>query len=235
MAIYAIADLHLSFSNPKPMDIFGDNWVGHEEKIKKVWNELVTEDDTVLLLGDFSWATYLNDAKQDFEYLNNLPGKKIMLKGNHDYWWTTVTNMKNFFKENNINNIEFLQNNSFLVENYIIVGTRGWNLKDEEQDSKMIKRELERLKLSINDGIKKYGNDKEMIVCMHYPPITKSVINNPEKEMFINIMKQYNITKCIYGHLHGESQEEAIEGEYQGINLKLISADYLKFNLLKLN
>ena len=149
MAIYVIADLHLSFEQNKPMDIFGDNCENHAEKIRKSWLDVVKEDDYVIVPGDFSWATYLENTKKDFEYLNNLPGYKIMLKGNHDYWWTTVTNMKKFLKENELSNIDFLYNNSFCIENKILVGTRGWNILDNEDDSKMIKRENARLILSI--------------------------------------------------------------------------------------
>ena len=161
MAIYAIADLHLSFLQDKPMNIFGDNWENHAEKIKKNWIEKVKPEDTVVLAGDFSWAMYLNDTKLDFKYLNDLPGTKILLKGNHDYWWGTLSKMNEFLKENNIENIKFLYNNSYLVENKIIVGSRGWNTLDVDENSKMIKRENARLELSINDGLNKYGADKE--------------------------------------------------------------------------
>ena len=127
MAIYTIADLHLSFGQNKPMNIFGDNWENHEQKIEQNWRNKVSQDDYVILPGDFSWATYLEDAKKDFEYLNNLPGNKILLKGNHDYWWNTLTNMRRFLDENNYINIDFLYNNSYCIENKVIVGTRGWN------------------------------------------------------------------------------------------------------------
>ena len=157
MAIYAIGDLHLSFASPKPMSIFGDNWINHEEKIRTEWLSKVKEVDTVIHPGDFSWAMKLEDTKKDFEYLNNLPGKKIMLKGNHEYWWTTVTNMKKFLEENNFKNIEFLQNNSIEVEDKIICGTRGWTLINQDTDNskKIIARESLRLELSIKDAIQK--------------------------------------------------------------------------------
>ena len=174
MSIYIIGDLHLSFSTNKPMDIFGDNWEKHEEKIKENWIKKVSPEDTVIIPGDFSWATYLEDTCSDFEYLNSLPGNKILLKGNHDYWWTTVTSMKKFLKENNFENIEFLYNNSFLVENKIIVGTRGWiNTNKSQETIKILKRENARLELSIKSGIKDFGENKEIIVFMHYPPFYK--------------------------------------------------------------
>ena len=236
MSLYVIGDLHLAFNENKPMNIFGDNWQNHDEKIKKDWNEKVTNEDTVILLGDFSWSMHLKDTIKDFEYLNSLPGKKILLKGNHDYWWTTVTNMKNFLQENNFQNIDFLHNNCFEIQNKIICGTRGWaiNLEETENSKKMIKREADRLKLSIQDGIQKYGNDKEIIVCMHYPPIMKINVVKGETTPFIDVMKEYNIKRCYYGHLHGSAINEAIEGNVQGINLKLVSADGLDFKLLKI-
>lgn len=229
MAIYVIADLHLSFSQDKPMSIFGENWEGHSEKIKNNWISKVKPEDTVVLPGDFSWAMYLQDTYKDFEYLNSLPGKKLLLKGNHDYWWTTVTNMRNFLKKNKFKNIDFIYNNSYLVENKILTGTRGWNLLDTENSSKMIKRESIRLQLAIEDGIKKYGDDKEIIVFMHYPPIS----NTNRKSEFLKILKQYDIKRCYYGHLHGKSHQDAVEGIVDGIEFKLISADYLNFDIIK--
>lgn len=233
MSIFVIADLHLSFNNPKPMDIFGNNWSGHEEKIRKNWIENVKEEDLVILPGDFSWETYLENTKLDFEYLDKLPGKKIMLKGNHDYWWTTVTNMRKFLEENQFTNIDFLYNNSYEFQNKIICGTRGWSIADEEMDKKLINRELIRLELSLKDSLK-YGENKERIVFMHYPPITKAkIIANQEAE-FVGLMKKYNVKRCYYGHLHGVSIHDAIEGEVEGIQFKLISADGLDFKLLKI-
>lgn len=235
MSIYAIADLHLSFAQNKPMDIFGDNWTNHVEKIKQNWMQKVKENDYVILPGDFSWATYLEDTKKDFDYLNCLPGNKILLKGNHDYWWTTLTRMRNFMQENHFEKIDFLYNNSYCVENKIIVGTRGWNILDNEEDSKMIKRESARLELSIQDGIKKYGNGKEIIAFLHYPPIIQNPIYKNEGNEFIHVLKKYGIKTCYYGHLHGNSHKDAIMGEVNGIDYKLISADYLNFDLEKIN
>ena len=232
MAIYSISDLHLSFGNNKPMDIFGTNWENHIEKIKKDWIKKVTNDDLVLLPGDFSWAMYLNDTYQDFEYLNNLPGKKLLLKGNHDYWWTTLKKMREYLEKNNFKNIDFIYNNGYLFDNKIIVGTRGWQAEDNSEGRKIIKREIIRLELSIKDGIKKYGEDKEIIVCMHYPPFNKY---NEKSMSFLELMKKYNIKTCIYGHLHGEaSHKEAITGIIQNINFEMVSCDYLNFQLKKI-
>lgn len=234
MSIYVIADLHLSFSVNKPMDIFGNNWENHSEKIKNSWIKKVKEEDTVILPGDFSWATYLEETFEDFSFLNNLPGKKIMSKGNHDYWWTTLTSMKRYLTEKGFKNIDFLYNNSFLVEDKIITGTRGWvNSFRSEENYKILRRENERLKLSIQDGIKKFGNDKEIITFIHYPPFYKEAV--PEEIDFIKTMHDYNIKRCYYGHLHSESHKDAIEGNIDGIDYKLISSDYLNFELIKID
>lgn len=234
MAIYTIGDLHLSFSTDKPMDIFGYNWENHAEKIKNDWLSKVKETDTVILPGDFSWATYITEAYEDFKFLNELPGKKIMSKGNHDYWWTTVTSMKRYLKENEFNNIDFLFNNSYLIEDKVIVGTRGWqNSYRVAEDYKILKRENDRLKLSIQDGIKNYGADKEFIAFIHYPPFYKEE-NIPEEIDFIKTLKEYGINRCFYAHLHGESHRDAIEGIVDGIEYKLVSSDFLEFKLLQI-
>lgn len=236
MSLFVIGDLHLALNEDKPMNIFGDNWLNHDEKIKKDWKSKVTEKDTVILVGDFSWSMHLKDTIKDFEFLNSLPGKKILLKGNHDLWWTTVTNMKNFLKENNFQNIDFLHNNSFLIENKIITGTRGWtlNTEDPENSKKIIKRECMRLKMSIEQGIKLYGEDKEVIVFMHYPPITNINVLKNETTDFMKIMMDYNIKRCFYGHLHGNSIKDAVEENINGIELKLISSDGLDFKLFQI-
>lgn len=234
MSIYVIGDLHLSFNTQKPMDIFGENWTGHEEKIKRDWLQKVKDEDLVVLPGDFSWETYLENTKKDFEYLNNLPGKKILLKGNHDYWWTTITSMRKFLKENNFENIDFLYNNSYEFENKILCGTRGWSITDEETNEKLINRELIRLELSLQDGVNKYGTDKEIIVFMHYPPITKAKIITGQEAKFVEMMRKYKVKRCFYGHLHGTSIADAVEGNIEGIELKLVSADGLDFELLKI-
>ena len=231
MAIYAIGDLHLSFQENKPMSIFGVNWKNHEEKIKEDWLSKVNEEDLVILLGDFSWAMDLKNTYLDFKYLNELPGQKLLLKGNHDYWWNTVTKMRKYLQENNFKNIGFLYNNSYEYENKIIVGTRGWIISNEEEDKKLIKREANRLEYSIQDGIKKFGEDKEIMACMHYPPITISELKNNGTTEFIKVMQKYNIKRCIYGHLHSTAIQEAVEGNVYGIELKLVSADALDFKL----
>lgn len=239
MSIYAIGDLHLSLNKEKPMDIFGGNWKNHEQKIKENWKNTVQDTDLVILPGDFSWEMHLKDMYNDFAYLNDLPGKKLLLKGNHDYWWTTLVKMREFLQENKFENIDFVYNNSYLFEDKIIAGTRGWALNDTENSDKMNHREEERLKLSLQSGVDNFG-DKEIICIMHYPPIieeNKNDANNQSKNLkvsnYVQIMKDYNVKTCLYGHLHGESHQEAFEGIIEGINFKLVSSDYLDFKLYK--
>lgn len=235
MSIYIIGDLHLSFSQDKPMDIFGKNWEKHEEKIKQDWINKVKENDMVILPGDFSWATYLEDTYLDFKFLTDLPGKKVLLKGNHDYWWTTVTSMKKYLENNKFENIEFLYNNSIEFEDKVFVGTRGWTFQENENSKKMINRENQRLELSIKDAINKNGDTKEIITIMHYPPIIeKQLLENSHLEFF-KTLKKYNIKRCYYGHLHGKSHADAVIGNIEGIEFNLVSADYLNFKLLKIN
>jgi len=229
MSIYAISDLHLSFNTNKPMDIFG--WNNYEEKISQDWRTNVKEEDLVLLTGDFSWEMKLENTYKDFQFINNLHGKKLLLKGNHDLWWTTLKRMREFLKEKEFNNIDFIYNNSYEFENYIIAGTRGWNLVSENIDDKKIKdRELLRLENSIIDGIRKYGEDKPIIVCMHYPPLLKDLKNNE----FTKILEKYNVKYCLYGHLHGKSHINVFDGIYNNVNYKMVSCDYTGFKLIKI-
>ena len=230
MAIYVIGDLHLSLNTKKPMYIFWKNWQNYEEKIKQDWLLKVKPEDTVILPGDFSWAMYLDETDKDFEFINNLPGKKILLKGNHDYWWTTVTSMRRYIQEQDFKNIDFLYNNSYEFEGKTVAGTKGWNISEDQEDIRLTKREVARLELSIQDGISKYGEDKEIIVFMHYPPLTKNYMNTD----YTRLMKKYNIKRCYYAHLHANSIQDAVEGNIDGIEYKLVSSDGLDFKLLKI-
>ena len=229
MAIYAISDLHLSFNTNKPMNIFG--WNDYEERIREDWENKVTSSDLVLLPGDFSWEMKLSNTYKDFKFLADLPGEKLLLKGNHDYWWTTLKSMREFLEENNIENIDFIYNNSYEFSNNIITGTRGWNLiTDTKESEKIKKREISRLENSIKDGIEKFGENKDIIVCMHYPPILK----DNKKNEFTEILESYNVKSCIYGHLHGKSQSNVIEGVYNGVEYKMVSCDYTNFKLTRI-
>ncbi len=230
MSIYTISDLHLSLGMDKPMDIFGNNWKNHEKKIRDNWIKKVKKEDLVLLPGDFSWAMYIEDAKKDFEYLNELPGTKLLLKGNHDYWWESIKKMREFLKNNNFKNIDFIYNNSYIWENKIIVGTRGWS-EQEENPEKIIRRENLRLEMSIKDGLQRFGEDKEIIVCMHYPPFngyTKEELN------LVKTMKKYNAKICIYGHVHGEVGKDAKQGMIEGIRFIMASSDQTNFDLIEI-
>lgn len=235
MAIFAISDLHLSFGVDKPMNIFGDVWDNYEETIKNNWKKTVKEEDTVIIPGDISWAMTLEESVKDFEYIASLPGNKILVKGNHDYYFSTKTKMLNFFKEHGFNNFQILHNNAIVVENYIICGTRGWGKVDgntAEQDKKIIEREENRLIFSLKEGKKlqesylEKGEKKDIIVALHFPPF----ISN-----FQDIMKEYGVEKCIYGHLHGYGHTTVKEGIIDGIEYKMVGCDYTKMNLIKLN
>ena len=230
MSIFVIGDLHLSFGTNKPMDIFGVNWENHAEKIKQNWINKVNDNDLVILPGDFSWAMNLKDTYEDFKYLSSLPGKKLLLKGNHDYWWDTLTKMRNFLKENNFDNIDFIQNNYFEYENIIITGVRGWVLDNKEENEKIQKREKLRLEMILEKIKEEKGEDKEILVCMHYPPFTKDIMPKSEIDL-TKVMEEYNVSTCVYGHLHGDSSSQAFEGERNNITYLLVSSDYLNFDL----
>lgn len=227
MSIYAISDLHLSLSIDKPMDIFGSKWENYIERLKENWQSLIKENDTVLIPGDISWATYLEDSYNDFEFINSLNGKKIILKGNHDYWWSTMSKIKKYMNEQGFESIEFLHNTAVIAENTVVCGSRGWSIpkpNSAEEDIKIFEREKIRLINSLENAKKISG--ERIVVCMHYPPVEQG----NENRDFINIMKEYKVEACIYGHLHDASHKRAIIGDFSGIKLKLVSADYLKFS-----
>ncbi|MBQ3092759.1 MAG: metallophosphoesterase [Clostridia bacterium] len=224
MGIYAISDLHLCLSDEKKnMNVF-PGWDDYVNKLEKNWREKITPEDTVVIAGDISWAMRLEDSVKDFEFLNNLPGRKIILKGNHDYWWSTVNKITNFLNTNNFNTINLLHNCAYEIENYCICGTRGWMYRPEtEQDKKIFAREVGRLARSLDIAIEK---KLEPIVFLHYPP----VYGRDESKEIIDILIEKQVNKCYYGHIHGNrSSRRVIEGEYKNINLKLISCDYLNF------
>lgn len=226
MALYSIADLHLPLGIDKPMDIFGAAWSNYVERLADNWQSKIKENDMVIMPGDFSWATYLEQSYKDFEFLNKLNGRKILLKGNHDYWWTTMNKLKEFIEKNNFRDIYFLQNNSFVYEDAAICGTRGWLYPAwdsfKEDDRKIFDREVLRLELSLNSA-KDY---REIYVFTHYPPRSTKLESNE----FVEMMEKYPVTKCIYGHLHSASHKNAVEGLINGIEYKLVSSDYLQFD-----
>ncbi len=222
MSIFVIGDTHLSFSTDKPMNIF-KGWDDYEFRLKNNWQKLVTENDTVVITGDISWGMSLEESEKDFEFLHNLNGKKIILKGNHDYWWNTAAKMNRFLAEKGFDSIEFLHNNAFRVENTAIAGTRGWFFDAEKENiDKVLARECERLQRSI-DTAKELGG--EIAVFLHYPPVSMHGTCEP----ILNVLLQNNIKRCYYGHLHGGAIKGALNGEKYGIEFRLVSADYLEF------
>ena len=227
MALYAISDLHLAFTTDKPMDIFGEKWLRHDEKIKENWINKINEEDTILIAGDISWSMKASDSKGDLDWIDSLPGKKIISKGNHDYWWSGISKLNRMYE-----NTKFLQNNFYSYKDYAICGTRGWKLEGSdrftEKDKKIFNRELIRIKLSL-DSAKEAGYNK-FIVMIHYPPINEK----REISAFTEVFKEYGVEKVIYGHLHGPSLATAINGEEDGIEYIITSCDYLDFNPIKI-
>jgi len=234
MAIFTMSDLHLSLDTDKSMEVFGNAWNNYIDRIKDNWLSVVSDEDTVLIGGDISWAMHLKDCKKDFEFLNALPGKKLLFKGNHDYWWESLTKMNNFISQCGFNTLSFVHNKAVMCEDVLVCGTRGWNLPADggfgEDDQKIYQRELLRLELSLNEGrqlCQKEGFVPRDIVCiLHYPPFAK---DNTADESITSVLREYSVTKCFYGHLHASSVHTAFEGIYEGIEYKLVSGDKLGF------
>ncbi len=221
--IYAIADLHLSLGTDKPMDVFA-GWSDYTKRLEANWKKLITDDDTVVVAGDISWAMKLNECYEDFSFINKLPGKKLFLKGNHDYWWGTKKKIDEYLSENGFDTIKVIFNNAYAVEGKAICGTRGWiSEPGGEKDAKVLAREVGRLEMSITEAEK---TGFEPVVFLHYPPVYDSVICHE----ILEVLKKHNIKHCYYGHLHGAfTHRHAITGEYEGINFHLISCDYTGF------
>lgn len=220
--IYSIADLHFDDTGDKSMDIFGDNWKDHEKNIIENWNKTIKEDDLVLIPGDISWALKCEDAYEDLKKIDELPGKKIISKGNHDYWWQSLKKINQF----EFSTISFLQNNSFIFNGVGITGTRGWSpidrVQEDSHDKKIYLRELNRLKLSLESL--EYKPEK-IITMLHYPPFNSDLSPNE----FVDVMKEYEVDICIYGHLHSEGHRYSVEGIIEGIEFHLIASDYIDF------
>ena len=222
MALYAIGDLHLCLGAEKPMDIFGGNWVGYMDKLKEGMSVIGPEDTTVLL-GDLSWALDLDHAKADFGWIDEIPGRKIILKGNHDYWWSTATKFYKFCDENGYKDQWILNNNCYEYGDYAICGTRGWFYEEDrsgEHDEKVFRRELCRLEASL-----KAAGEREKLVFLHYPPKYKGY----ECPEILELFRAYGVRRCFYGHLHGASHGLAMEGLWDGVEYRLVSADRLNF------
>lgn len=222
MALYAMGDLHLCLGAPKPMDVFGGAWVGYMDKLKQGMAAL-TPEDTLVLMGDLSWALDLSSAGADFAWISDIPGRKIILKGNHDYWWSTQAKFTKFCLEHGFSDMNLLNNNCYLYDDWAICGTRGWFFEEErsgQHDEKVFRRELIRLETSL-----KAAGDREKMVFLHYPPRYKGYTC----QEILDLMERYGVRRCFYGHLHGASHKLAMEGTWDGIEYRLLSADYLDF------
>lgn len=222
MALYAIGDLHLCLGAPKPMDVFGGTWVGYMEKLQEGLSAIRPEDTTVLL-GDLSWALDLNHSAADFAWIDQIPGRKIILKGNHDYWWSTAAKFYKFCEQQEFKDLWILNNNHYEYDGWAICGTRGWFFEEEQSgthDEKVFRRELIRLEASLQSA-----GDLPKIVFLHYPPKYKGY----ECPEILELLHKYEVRRCFYGHLHGASHGLAMEGQWDGIEYKLVSADRLGF------
>lgn len=234
-ATFTIADLHLSTheSTNKSMEVFGSRWIDYVSKIEKNWRALVSDNDTVIIPGDVSWALSLDEALDDLRFLDSLPGRKILGKGNHDFWWCTMRKHEIFFEKHGINTISFLFNNAHETDEYIIAGTRGWyndedatNAPDDVDFEKLTKREDLRLRASLSAArsLKEKSPEKEIIVFMHFPPFW----NDKSSEGLIKALLEFDVKRVFFGHIHG-NYTVAPSFEYEGITMSLISADYLSF------
>ena len=221
MALYAIGDLHLSLGSNKTMEVFGEAWQNYVERIRDAFSQL-NDDDVTVLCGDLSWGMSLEESLEDFRFIDALPGRKILMKGNHDYWWNTAAKMKRFFAENGLDTLDILHNNCLWYGDVALCGTRGWfyELDQGGHDEKVLAREVGRLEVSL-----KAAGTAEKLCFLHYPPLYQGY-QCPE---LLRLLRQYGVKRCFYGHLHGVTQRRAIEGEQYGTEFSLVAADYLQF------
>ena len=232
MSLFSIADLHLSLSADKPMDIFGSRWQSYTEKIEKNWRAVVSPEDTVIVPGDISWAMSLEDAAADFAFIDALPGRKLIGKGNHDYWWATMTKLHAFTAEHGFTTIDFLYNNAFVCEDYIVCGTRGWYVEERLQNArenadyeKIVTREAMRLEMSLGEAKKLRGDSEKMIlVYLHFPPVFRSFVCRE----LVDVLHAHRIKNCYFGHIHGTYNVPRCV-DFEGISMTMISADFLNF------
>ncbi len=231
MSIYAMADLHLSLSNPeKSMEFFGHQWAGYIDRIVEGWTNTVKPEDTVLIPGDISWATYIDKADEDFAFISSLPGRKLLSRGNHDYWWTTMKKLDEYFDAHSFPGMELVRTNVVEADGCLISGTRGWmseaGKSEDPEKKKIYDREILRVRLCIEE-LKKADPDHEKthILMNHYPPLT----TQQEHTGFSELIKEAGIDICVYGHLHGRSHKYIREGEIDGCRYICASADYLGF------
>lgn len=228
MALYAISDFHLALSGDKPMGIFGENWVNHHEKIKNNWLKLIKKEDTVLVAGDISWSMHMEEGMKDLHWIHELPGTKIFIKGNHDYFWTSIKKLNSLYED-----MKFIQNNYFSYKNYAICGTRGWITPEHENfkahDEKVYKREVIRLRLSLEAAVKDGYTD--IIVMLHFPPFMQKQC---EYSTLMDIIEEFKVQKVIYGHLHGPSLQKVKDiVNVNGVDYIMTSCDFLDFTPIK--
>ncbi len=234
MAIYSIADLHLALAVDKPMDVFGHRWQGYHDKLEKRWRAVVGEDDTVVVPGDISWAMTLAEAEADLRFIEALPGKKLIGKGNHDFWWESMTKMNRFLEEKGLSTIRFLYNNAYAVEDKVICGTRGWYVEEKFQQKarnnpdydKIVAREAGRLALCLAAAKELRGeaDAREILVYFHFPPVFGDFVCRE----LVDVLLQHGIKRCFYGHIHGVYNMPD-HMAFEGIDMHIISADYLDF------
>lgn len=244
MALYALGDTHLSLSVNKPMDVFGGVWENYVNKLAEGLSVL-TAEDTLILCGDTSWALSFDEVRADFAFLESFPGRKLLLKGNHDYWWTTAAKMRRFFAEQGFNSLDILHNNAHLYGDKALCGTRGWFFEEDDHgthDEKVFLRECMRLEASLRAGLKLLGLSEpyefplpqdisaRLFVFLHYPPLYEGY----RCDEIVAILDRFGVSQCFYGHLHGPAHNRAIEGEYRGIDYHLLSADYINFQPYKI-
>ena len=233
MSLFVMADLHLDIrSNQKSMEVFGRSWQNYTDRIATQWKNVVADTDTVIIPGDVSWALTTADAIEDLQWIDALPGRKLIMKGNHDFWWSTVSKMERMFCEKCIKTIGFLNNNAIEVESYILAGSRGWFVDKSMQTAelnvdyeKIVNREVIRLKMSL-DAAKRLREDtgKEILVFFHFPPLWGDYACEP----LLHLLKEYGVSRCFFGHIHGVYNQSGAF-EWEGIHFQMISADYLKF------
>lgn len=232
MSLFVMADLHLSSDRSKSMDVFGPRWQDYMEKIQKNWKAVVSESDTVIVPGDISWSLKLEDSLDDFRFLDALPGKKLIGKGNHDFWWSTQSKLTAFWQENNIRSIELLYNNAYRFDNCIVSGTRGWFLEEGQQNTvgtveyaKIVNREAIRLRLSLEEAVRLRGEDDlPIIVFLHFPPVWNDFICRE----IVDILHEFEIKNCYFGHIHGAYYAPRTR-TFEEIDFTICSADYVNF------
>jgi predicted phosphohydrolase len=220
--VFALSDLHLSFEVDKPMDLFGDHWTGYESEIKKNWNKIIGENDIGIIAGDISWAMKMEEAKKDFDFIRSFNGTKIIIRGNHDYWWKSVSKIREFVGPD----ILVLQNDSVKIGDYVFAGTRGWHIPERHQaqtaeDKKILDREVLRFELSLKDAVSKLNGDTKLIAVLHYPPFNCMRGDSP----FTRLCEKYKADAVVYGHLHGKGGRGDLVTVKNGIRYYLTSTD----------